>query len=376
MSEEDDDWELPTGPPGEEYFQTLVPSPRTPEPDPAIVKVSPEVAENESEVSRSLPNRRIRTFTEVYHSEERIKFLIPDVLPDHGIVFIGGLSGTGKTILAIQLAVNLVMARPTMTWFPVEDLPQLTAMMLSLEMSSPEVQLRLQHMYPELTPEEEKILGERFVLYAEPEPIHLWEDSHCADLIRMIMRNKVNVLLLDSASVSFASDLTNQSEVNRSLQNLDTIRVRLNVCIIIVAHTRKPPPENTTNVESVSINDLFGHSGIAQHASTIFLMYEDEKTRRETIRNGTGDSTEKLVHIVSVKTRFGSSNAAFRAKLPSREMNKKGSPLLFYRNVIAAIPLSAEKRAQIKSDGTNLAEDMQGIDFGSILGEAEGDSEL
>lgn len=375
MMEEDEDgiYEPPIAGPGEEYYSTLVPAPRMPEPDPAVEKVASDIAENETEVSRSLPNRRIQTFTEVYHSEERLEFLIPDVLPDHGIVFFGGLSGTGKTILAIQLVVNLVMRRPTMTWFPVEDLPELTAMMLSLEMSGPEVQLRLKHMYPELTDEEEKILGDRFLLYSEPEPIHLWEDSHCADLIRMIMRNNVKILLLDSASVSFASDLTNQAEVNKSLQNLDTIRVRLKCSIIVVAHTRKPPPENTTNVESVSINDLFGHSGIAQHASSIFLMYEDEKTRRQTIREGTGDSTEKMVHVVAVKTRFGSSNAAFKAKLPSREMTKKGSPLLFSRNVIAAIPLSSEKRAQIKSDGKNLAEDMKGLDFGQILGEGDDD---
>lgn len=376
MGEEDEEFEyapIAEGP-GEEYFSTLVPAPRMPEPDPAVSKVDPEVAEKESAVSRSLPNRRIRTFTEVYNSEEVMKFLIPDVLPDHGIVFFGGLSATGKTILAIQLVVNLVMSRPTMTWYPVEDLPELTAMMLSLEMSGPEVQLRLKHMYPNLTDEEAKILGERFLLYSEPEPIHLWDDNHCADLIRMIMRNHVNVLLVDSASVSFASDLTNQSEVNKSMQNLDTIRVRLNVCIIIVAHTRKPPSDTTTNVENVSINDLFGHSGIAQHASSIFLMYEDEQTRRATVKAQAGDSTEKLVHIVSVKTRFGSSNAAFKAKLPSREMTKKGSPLQFYRHVTAAIPMTSETRGRIKSDGKNIAEEMKGLDFGTILD--EGDSEL
>lgn len=370
--EEDDDAFFQMGEAGEEFFSTLVPSPRA-DPDPIVEKVLPVATESDTEFRRSLPNRRIRSFTEVYHSKEVLNFLIPDVLPDHGIVIFGGLSSTGKTILAIQLVVNLVLNRPTMTWFPVENLPELTAMMLSLEMSGPEVQLRLKHMYPTLTDEEEKVLSERFLLYSEPEPIHLWEDSHCADLIRMIARNKVNVVLLDSASVSFASDLTNQKEVNKSLENLDSIRIRLKVCIIIVAHTRKPPPENTTNVESVSINDLFGHSGIAQHASSIFLMYEDEKVRRQTIREGTGDSTEKQVHIVSVKTRFGSSNAAFRAKLPSREMTKKGSSLLFSRNVIAAIPLTPERRAQIKSDGTNLAEDMEGIDFGSILGEGDAD---
>lgn len=371
MGEEDDDF-FAMGEAGEQYYETLVPQPRS-DPDPVVSNVSEGVAQGESLLSRSLPNRRIRTFTEVFHSKEKLKFLIEDVMPDHGIVFFGGLSGTGKTILAIQLVTNLVMNRPTMTWFPVEDLPELTAMMLSLEMSAPEVQLRIRSMYPTLTDEEEKVLADRFLFYAEPEPIHLWNDNHCADLIRMIMRNKVNILLIDSASVSFASDLTNQAEVNKSLENLDTIRVRLHVSIVIVAHTRKPPPENTTNVENVSINDLFGHSGIAQHASAIFLMYEDEKTRRQTIREGTGDSTEKQVHIVSVKTRFGSSNAAFRAKLPSREMTRKGSPLLFSRNVIAAIPLTPERRAQIKSDGSNLAEDMKGLDFGQILGEGDAD---
>jgi len=228
-------------------------------------------------------------------------------------------------------------------------------------------------MYPKLTDDEKKALDERFLVYSEPEPLHLWEDSHCADLVRMIAQNNVNVVLLDSASVSFGEDLNNQAQVNKSLDNLDAIRVRLQVCFIIVAHTRKAPSGESTSVENVSINDLFGHSGIAQHASAIFLLYEDEKARRETIRKQSGEKDEKLVHIINVKTRFGSANAAFKSKLPSRESTAKGSPLQFYRNVTALPPLTPEQRAKIKSDGKHVAEDLGDVDFTALLEEGEDD---
>lgn len=368
FGDDDDDEEFSFQEPGDEFFTTLIPTPRS-EPDPVVEKVAPEVAEAETEVSRSLPNRKVMTFGQVFHSKEKLKFLIEDVLPDHGIVFIGGLSGTGKTILAIQLVANLVLRRPTMTWHPVEDMPQITTMMLSLEMSFPELQKRLQDQYPDATEEEMKTFEDHFLIHSE-EPLHLWRDDHCADLIRLIRMNHVNVLLIDSASVSFAEELTNQAQVNKSLENLNTIRIRLGVCIIIVAHTRKPPPDNSTTIENISINDLFGHSGIAQHASAIFLMYEDEKSRRQTIKDGTGETAEKLVHVVCVKARFGSSNDAFKAKLPSREMTKKGSALRFYRPAIALQPMTKSERAKLnaKADGSAMAEEMKNIDFGSILG--------
>lgn len=335
--------------------------------DPVVEKVSPAIAENETELSRSLPNRRISTFTETFYSEHKLKFWIDNVLPETGLVFFGGLSGTGKTILAIQTVVNLVMNRPTMTWFPVDDLPQLTAMMLSLEMSTIEWHQRVHDMYPTLTDEEDKLLGEHFLLYSEPEPIKLWEDSHVADLIRMIARNKVQVVLIDSASVSFAEDLTDIKQVNKSLENLYTVRVRLNVAMIVVAHTRKSPAGMSTKAEDISINDLFGHSGIAQYASSIFLMYEDEESRRKAVRSGDGDKMDKVVHIINVKTRFGSSNAAFKSKLPSLESTQQGKQLLFRRDAIELPPLTPEQKKKLLGK-SKMADTLEGVDFSSIIG--------
>lgn len=337
-----------------------------------VPRKSEDAVREENEFSASLPNRKVISFMDSYSSNEKLDFLIPDVLPESGLVFFGGLSGTGKTILAIQVVTDLILGRPTMTWKPKEDLPQLRGMMFSLEMSGPELQRRQMDMYPELDDVQKKILHENFFVYAEPEPFELWNFTHCAEMIRIIKNTDAKVILIDSASVSFGESLNDDKQVNQSLKNLYTIRSRMNVAIIIVAHTRKPPPGISSSPEEASINELFGHSGIAQWASSIYLMIEDEKSRKQAIKDGNGDKVDKLVHIVNVKTRFGSSNAAFKAKLTSREDTLKGKPLQFRRDAIE-LGISDDARKKIRAKKSTLSESLKGIDFTQALQEGEDD---
>src|SRR5882757_574114 len=58
-----------------------------------------------TEFQTALPGRKLTSFTDIYDSKEIMKFIIPGVLPESGLVFLGGLSATGKTILAIQLVI-------------------------------------------------------------------------------------------------------------------------------------------------------------------------------------------------------------------------------------------------------------------------------
>lgn len=331
-----------------------------------IEKVDPKLVEERSSVSMSLPTRRMIGFMDVYNSKEELKFLIENVLPESGIVFFGGLSGTGKTILAIQCTVNLVMNRPTMTWKPVPDLEQMTALMLSLEMNELEFHKRIHDMYPKLSDEEQKLLQENFILYSDPEPFELWNNDHVVDLILMIKKSRARIILIDSASVSFGESLKDDTQVNKSLRNLHTIRTRLNVCILVVAHTRKPPSGISTNPEDLTINDLFGHSGIAQWGSSIYLMVEDEATRRKTIQDKNGDKVDKIVHLINVKKRFGSSNEAFKVKLPSSEATKGGAPLQFRRDAIE-LPPAPKSKVSAKPSSSSISDFMSKINLSTIL---------
>lgn len=331
-----------------------------------IERVNPKLVEERSSVSMSLPTRRMVGFMDVYNSEEELKFLIENVLPESGIVFFGGLSGTGKTILAIQCTVNLIMNRPTMTWKPVDELEQMTALMLSLEMNELEFKRRIKDMYPKLSEEEQKTLQENFILYSDPEPFELWNNDHVVDLILMIKKSRAKIILIDSASVSFGDSLKDDTQVNKSLRNLHTIRTRLNVCILIVAHTRKPPSGISTSPEDLTINDLFGHSGIAQWGSSIFLLVEDEATRRKTIQDKNGDEVDKVVHVINVKTRFGASNGAFKAKLTSLKDTKAGSPLQFRRDAIE-LPAAPKSKVKVNPLKATMADIVKGMNLSSIL---------
>lgn len=349
------------GPEDDEPQVPFIPSPSPPVDEQIIKKAT---------LSKEVGNRKTMSFVDVFDDDEKMKFIIQDILPDTGMMYLGGLSGTGKTILATQISVGITLGQPTMTW-QLGDAwhDQMNVGMLSLEMGKKQLQRRLHDMYPNLSSDERKALDDRFTIYCEPEPFKLWDPIHAAELARLIKQHKISVLMIDSASVSFASSLKDDAQVNESTNNLYTIRNRLNVAMIVVAHTRKPPAGIASNPEDITLNELFGHSGVAQTGDSIIIMVEDEKARRATIKNGDQNKTEKLVHIINAKSRFGANSGAFKAYLTSKQAVENGEPLMFKRNAIP-IELTEQQRREInnKLKKTDILSDaFKDADFGSLL---------
>jgi hypothetical protein len=244
----------------------------------------------------------------------------------------------------------------------------LKCIIFSLEMNELELGERLRHMYPNLDDDQKKVLQEKVITYAEPEPFKLWEPSHQAEFIRTVQASGATIQLIDSASVSFGEELTNQAQVNATLDFLRMVRAKYNWAQIIVAHTRKPDRAIASNPEEASLNELFGHSGVAQSASTIIVMMEDEAQRKDVIkRNLDQKEVEKKVHIVNCKARFGANGGAFPAHLTSKKGVDNGEPLMFRRN---AIPIAMTDDARRKANKT------PGIDLKSIMGEFNFGSDL
>jgi hypothetical protein len=137
--------------------------------------------------------------------------------------------------------------------------------------------------------------------------------------------------------------------------------------MIVVAHTRKPSMDMINNPENASIHELFGHSGVAQSASSIIIMLEDEDQRKKTIKSGDAEKVEKLVHIVNAKARFGANSGAFKTFLTSKEAVDKGEPLMFRRNAIPIAMTDDQRRKINKSPALDLKNIMADTDFGSLL---------
>lgn len=344
-----------------------------PDGEPEFTGFIPKQADStENDIVKAIASpRRLSNALDVMENETKLAYLVDGILPDSGMMYIGGASGSGKTILAIQFAVDIIFGRPCMTWSLGEAIEgDEKAIIFSLEMNELELGERLRHMYPNLNDDEKKKLKERIITYAEPEIFKLWEPAHQLEFMRTVKASGAKIQIIDSASVSFAEELTNQAQVNKSIDFLRMVRAKFNWAMVIVAHTRKPDRNIASNPAEVTLNELFGHSGVAQSASSIIIMMEDEKQRKEIITKGIdGRTVEKRVHVVNCKARFGANGGAFVSLLTSKNDVDRGKPLMFRRHA-HAIEMTDEQRKKARSAKApslkeTIGDAFSGIDFGS-----------
>lgn len=342
-----------------------------PDDDEPSAFIPKQQSKEEFQVANAIASpRRLSNALDVMENESKLSYIVQDILPDSGLIYLGGQSGTGKTILALQLVADIINGRPCMTWRLGDAWDDdLKTIVFSLEMNELELGERLRHMFPNMTDDQKKIFKDRLITYAEPEPFKLWEPAHQLEFIRTVKASGARVQLIDSASVSFGEEMNNQAQVNKTLDFLRMVRAKFNWAQIIVAHTRKPNAGIASNPADITLNELFGHSGVAQSASSIIIMMEDEAQRKEVVKKGLdARDIEKKVHIVNCKARFGANGGAFPAHLTSKNDVDKGEALMFRRNAFAIAMTDEQRRALSKLPGTDMKSAMQGVDFGSVEG--------
>lgn len=332
----DDDFKMGAVGPDGEIIIVDEPTPvRVPKQTVVTVDLSEEIKQ-EIAFNVEVGDRKITNLVEIMESTDDTSYLIEEFLPSNGMGYIAGASGSGKTILAMQFGGDLIFGRPTISYQIGEDFKDknVRVLLISLEMNRQDLKKRSDHMFPNLTDEERKLFMENFQVYCEPEPFKLWQLPHVIELTKIIKQCKPDLVIIDSASIAFAQAMTNEEQVSDSIENLYKIRTRLDVAILMVAHTRKPGQGILSSPEETTLNELMGVAGVGQSASGIIIMVEDENSRKATIKNGTAYKDEKVVWFINAKARFGANAGAFKTKLTAKNDVDKGEPLMFRRNAI------------------------------------------
>jgi hypothetical protein len=226
---------------------------------------------------------------------------------------------------------------------------------------------RIRTMYPDLSDNDLKLLGELLEVYTDFEPFELWNTFHVTELHHMMKQGGFTGCLIDSASVSFAEQPNDAAQINGSTKNLYRMRAELGVWNVVVAHTKKPQGDDRKKKPSeVSKHDLMGHSGFAQAASSILVLKGDpEKTEKAA-------GASQTVQITNVKDRFGlEGDHSFPAQLPSKKrVVEEKAPLLFTRHTHVLPPLPKPRPGQAVGEaiGTfSMTSGLAGIDLGAIL---------
>ncbi|MFF5977046.1 AAA family ATPase [Streptomyces sp. NPDC012769] len=282
-------------------------------------------------------------FMEVLEFTDNTEWIINGLLPKKGTGFLVGRSGTGKTTMGIGLAAALALGREYLEWKSSEEDQKYKILFLSLEMLVEHVNDFFRKLALNFSPDELKTLAENFHTYAQPEKIKLYQPTSVlmGKFLRKLENMKPDILLIDSASYSLASNLSNQEEVTKSMEVLDMIKDKYGCTVLFIHHTRKDPPGH--GYREADLDDMFGSAFIAAAASTIISLKQHKDY----------SDSNRMMNVRYLKSRHSGDNSGFTAIMD-------GERRVFRRPAMGALPASTKAVPEQKKE----AEKQSTVDTG------------
>jgi KaiC/GvpD/RAD55 family RecA-like ATPase len=240
------------------------------------------------------------SFKEVLEFQDETRWIIDGILPHKGVAYVVGRPGTGKTTLALGMCTSLSLNKEYLSWKSTEGKPY-KVLYLSLEMTIEDVNQFYVALKKNYTDQEVDELDKNFHTYASPEKIKFYQTTSptLGKFLRKLENLKPDIVLVDSASYALASNLSNQEEITKTIENLDMIKDRYGCSFIFVHHARKEPPGH--GYKEADLDDMFGSVFIAASASGIIALKHNKEYAE----------SNKLMDIRYLKTRFRGDNTGF-----------------------------------------------------------------
>jgi KaiC/GvpD/RAD55 family RecA-like ATPase len=278
---------------------------------------------------------------EIYSFDEMLKFqddtqwLIENILPAKGVAYIVGRSGVGKTTLALGICTYMAVGKNYLDWNPVNP-GGYKVLFLSLEMNSNDVSKFYNEIQVNYTEEERQLLTKNFYTYSQPEKVKLWQGTSptMGKFLRTLEDFKPDIVLVDSASFSLASNLNNQEEVTKSIEIIDAIRDRYSCSFVFIHHSRKEPP--SSGYKEADLDDVFGSGFIAASAATIISLKQAKDY----------EDNNRMMDVKYLKSRFSADNAGFSVKQTDRRIFVR--PTL--GELVASVKVPAAKKGKEKDE--------------------------
>ncbi|MGS2592265.1 AAA family ATPase [Streptomyces hebeiensis] len=275
------------------------------------------------------------SFKEVLEYVDDTEWIINGLLPYKGIAYLVGRSGTGKTTLGLGMCTYLALNKKYLDWESSSE-KQYKTLYLSLEMSMEDVNDFYKKISLNFTTPELNDLDKHIHTYASPEKIKFYQPGSpiMGRFLRKLENLKPDIVFVDSASYSLASNLNNQEEVTKSVELLDMIKDRYGCTFIFIHHSRKDPPNS--GYREADLDDVFGSTFIAASASSIIAL----KNNKEY------SDTNRLMDIRYLKTRFRGDNTGFSVTMD-------GERRMFRRPIMGELMAKSTVKTETKNESSN-----------------------
>lgn len=298
----------------------------------------------EETVESSEPQIKLMGYRDlITHVDTQTYIAHPQILSDRGFLYVAARAGVGKTNMTTEMIHKFIFCRNYLDWEIPEQETRHRVVHLQLEMSIAEQKDVALKMDAQFTEEERDILQEHYFINAVNTDLHLYNPIHVAQLGQMLDHYRPSILVLDSASVSFAPALKEDEKLIRiSATNLFNLRQQYGFAVIVVGHAKKG------SVKADGLNAFYGMSVLEQYITTAILLTPDEDATAELV--AVGDNETQVVDLTYAKKRFG---PGVGKTFP---LHLKSNPLRFERPVIGEIegPKTPHQR-QLKDDDVSDA---------------------
>lgn len=257
---------------------------------------------------------------------EKLEWIVPGILGKNSSVVVAGLSGSGKTRLVNSWALHLALGVPFLAWDMPDRIPR-KILYVSAEMNREENN----EYFPNYgyTDEIKAVLEENFKTLYVDGGLRFHNANDFEHFTRVVQFYDVDGIFIDSASMVFSDNMSNEEEVKASVQNLKFLREQLNKFTITIHHPRKNPPGVKA---SNSPDDMHGAQVLINQATTAINV-------KRILEPG---ETRLKMDISLLKTRLGAGSAAagFRAEMEDN--------FHFRRSVLGELPVAAQTKNESK----------------------------
>jgi archaellum biogenesis ATPase FlaH len=210
--------------------------------------------------------------TEVYrymdfmNTNVELKWAIEGLLPVAGSMVIFGKPGIGKSTYSLRLAMSLSLGDDYFLDWKIVN-PQRT-LFISLEMQHDE----LKEFFKDMNISEERShrLQENFFVWPVGHAYPLDTPDQQIELLKYIKMHKIELLVIDSLSLSMYGDVSNDNDVKRlnSFLNED-VRKDLKCGYIFIHHPRKAGIDTS---KEKNLDDAFGSIYITANAQSVIIL--------------------------------------------------------------------------------------------------------
>lgn len=240
------------------------------------------------EITHGTPE--VYRFHDFMRTNINLKWAIEGLLPVAGSMVIFGKPGVGKSTFSLRLAIDLALGRDRFLLWNIINKQRV--MFVSLEMQHYELKEFFKDM--ELSDELQTELQEQLFIWPIGAAYPFDTPDQQSEVLKYIKLHKIELIIIDSLSLSMYGSVTNDDDVKRLNSFLNEDVRRDNGCgYIFIHHPRK---EGIEKLKVLSLDDGFGSQYIGANAQSVIAL------------SSKPGSTRIRVEILKVRMKLGMQN--------------------------------------------------------------------